>query len=108
MEFDGDDEFFAFRTVMSALAARESVLEAVDNVRHSSIDPYVTIRSTYGLLRESSIRNGLQDVQDLPDFEAITPDAAAPDTAPGTVDTQSGAPVTPPAQDDLDMKGLNP
>jgi hypothetical protein len=56
---------------MTALAARESVIEAVDNVRQSSIDPYVTIRSTYGLLRESSIQNGLTDVQDLPDFEAI-------------------------------------
>ncbi|MGE0829253.1 MAG: VacJ family lipoprotein [Hyphomonadaceae bacterium] len=70
-QFDGDTEFMIVRTGMSALAARESVIDAVDNVRESSIDPYVTIRSTYGILRESAIRNGLQDVQDLPDFDAI-------------------------------------
>jgi phospholipid-binding lipoprotein MlaA len=108
MEFEGDTEFMVFRTGMSALAAREAVLEAVDNVRASSIDPYVTIRSTHGLLRESAIRNGPQDVQDLPDFEMIPtwPDATAP--AEPAAESQAGAtPTTKPA---LNLKpgGLQP
>ncbi|MBL8551555.1 MAG: VacJ family lipoprotein [Hyphomonadaceae bacterium] len=95
MDFRGDDEFMVFRTGMTALAARESVIEAVDNVRQSSIDPYVTIRSTYGLLRESSIRNGLDDVQDLPDFEDIPTYEDAPAAAPSSDPSAAPTEVTP-------------
>ncbi len=118
-EFDYDTEFMAFRIGMSALSARESVIEAVDNVRESSIDPYVTIRSTYGLMRESAVRNGLQDVQDLPEFEAIPDepgiDAPAPDEQPapsapqgadivgGQAPPQASAPLS-----ELDLRGFHP
>jgi phospholipid-binding lipoprotein MlaA len=71
VEFDGDEYFMASRTVVGALSTRESILDAVDNIRATSIDPYVTFRSTYGILRESAIRNGPIDVQELPEFEEV-------------------------------------
>ncbi|MGE0044157.1 MAG: VacJ family lipoprotein [Hyphomonadaceae bacterium] len=115
LEFDGDTEFMVFRTGMSALSARESVIEAIDNVRESSIDPYVTIRSTYGLLRESSIRNGLSDVQDLPEFDAIPsepgiseapaePQASA--DAPGADMTGGSPPPDVPSPSDAELRGF--
>jgi phospholipid-binding lipoprotein MlaA len=69
-EFDEVDEVRTGRTILTGLSAREQVLEAVDDVRRDSLNPYVTIRTSYGLLRESAIRNG-PDVQDLPEFEEI-------------------------------------
>ncbi|MBT9444153.1 MAG: VacJ family lipoprotein [Hyphomonadaceae bacterium] len=70
-QFDGDDAFRVSRTVVGAIDAREGALDAVQNLRESSIDPYVSIRTTYGILRESAVRNGLTNVQDLPEFEEI-------------------------------------
>jgi len=75
-EFDEVDDVRAARSVFSALSAREQVLETVDDIRRDSLDPYVTIRSSYELLRESAIQNGPTDVQELPDFEEIPEDAA--------------------------------
>jgi phospholipid-binding lipoprotein MlaA len=70
-EFDEADEVRVGRTVLTALSARESVLETVDDIRRDSLDPYVTIRSSYSLLRESAIQNGETNVEDLPDFESF-------------------------------------
>ena len=81
-EFDGEDEFMATRSVLGAVSTREELIEPIEDVRNNSIDPYVTIRSTYALTRESAIRNGLQDVQDLPEFEAI-------DEAPAELPTET-------------------
>jgi phospholipid-binding lipoprotein MlaA len=78
-EFEGDDAFLATRTVVGAVSTREELIEPVEDLRNTSIDPYVTIRSTYALTRESAIRNGLQDVQDLPEFEQIYETPAADD-----------------------------
>jgi phospholipid-binding lipoprotein MlaA len=70
-EFDEVDEVRAGRTVLAGLAARELVIETVDDIRRDAVDPYVTIRTSYGLLRESAIHNGPADVQDLPEFDEI-------------------------------------
>ncbi|PZO51478.1 MAG: VacJ family lipoprotein [Alphaproteobacteria bacterium] len=82
---DGDevDDVRIARTVFTALSAREQVLETVDDIRRDSLDPYVTIRTSYGLLRESAIQNGPADVQDLPDFEDIDDEPALEDSAGG-------------------------
>jgi phospholipid-binding lipoprotein MlaA len=89
-EFDDVDTARGVRTGLTALSVREATLDAIDAVRSDSLDPYVTIRSTYGLLRESAIQNGPADVQDLPDFEEIPssdapaspePDVVQPDAA---------------------------
>ena len=110
--FEGDDTFRTSRTVVTGVATRESLLESVDQVRENSVDPYVSFRSSYELLRESAVRNGRSDVQDLPDFEAIPDEPLAqPETNPGpdanapqgaedshqeTSVTLSDAPSTPP------------
>jgi len=88
-QFDGDDAVRISRAAVGTIAARENAIEAIDSVRASSIDPYVTVRSTYAALREGAIRNGQTDVQDLPDFDetpsepqAEPPNAARPVTPP--------------------------
>jgi len=81
--FEGDDAVRTVRLGASAIAARESVLEAVDDLRDTSLDPYVSYRSSYGLFRYSAIQNGRRDVQDLPEFEEIPDyDDAAPAEQP--------------------------
>jgi phospholipid-binding lipoprotein MlaA len=82
--FKGDDinTIRATRTIVAGISAREEVLDTVDDIRATSVDPYVTIRSSYGLLRQSAIQNGPANVQDLPDFEDIdeTPETSTPET----------------------------
>lgn len=98
-DFDEVDELRIGRTVLGGVAARESVLETVDDIRRDSADPYVTIRSSYGLLRESAIQNGPGDVQDLPEFEEIDeqpandePDVTATGENPQQVEPKEGSP----------------
>jgi len=68
---DDIDAWRVSRTVVTGLAAREQVIETVDDIRANSVDPYASIRTSYSLLRESAIQNGRTDVQDLPDFDDI-------------------------------------
>lgn len=88
-EFDEADEARAIRTALTALSAREQVIETIDDIRRDSLDPYVTIRSSYQLLRESAIQNGPADVQDLPDFEEIEETPTADAGAAGDISQQS-------------------
>ena len=87
-EFEEEDTARAARGVMTGVSVRESTIEAVEGLRRDSIDPYVTIRSSYALLRESAVRNGASDVQDLPEFEDInqTPEPEAIPPASGGAD----------------------
>ena len=82
-QFDGDDAFRVTRAVLGVVSAREAGIEGLDNIYETSIDPYVTIRTSYSLLRESAIHNGQTNVKDLPEFDAIpsateTPPPAEP------------------------------
>jgi ABC-type transporter lipoprotein component MlaA len=71
-EFEGEDAFTAARTTATALAGREGVLDLVEDVRATSLDPYVTYRTTYGLLRDSAVRDG-QDNPSMQEFnEGLT------------------------------------
>jgi phospholipid-binding lipoprotein MlaA len=81
------DLWRASRTVAAGLAAREQVLDAVDDIRANSVDPYGAIRTSYNLLRQSAIQNGRTDVQDLPEFDDIPESQDTP--APG-----GGAPTS--------------
>lgn len=107
-EFEGDDAFRVTRGVLSGVSAREGLLETVDDVRANSIDPYVSFRSSYDLLRESAIQNGRTDVQDLPDFEDFSDDAVMPDV---TADTDAygiqPAPEDVPLADEEDAPDLD-
>lgn len=91
-EFDGEDAFRVSRTVIGVIDAREGALEAVDSLRETSIDPYVSVRTTYTLLREASVRNGQTNVQDLPEFEEIP--AAGADADPAPEPAAEPAPLT--------------
>lgn len=101
-EFDGQAAVRTTRGLMTGVSARENLIEPIDEVRANSLDPYVTFRSTYGLLRESAIQNNRHDVQQLPEFEAIpnsvdeTPDAAPEAPAP-VGDAPAEKPVPTPA-----------
>jgi phospholipid-binding lipoprotein MlaA len=79
-DFDEVDSVRAARTLTAGVAARESAIEAVDDVRQNSLDPYVSIRSGYTLLRRSAIQNGRDQVPDLPEFDDDIPESSAPDT----------------------------
>jgi len=84
--FGGEDidEVRIGRVVLDGVAVRETLLETVDDIRENALDPYVTIRSSYGLLREADIQNGQGDVQDLPEFDDIP--AMPEDDATGVED----------------------
>jgi phospholipid-binding lipoprotein MlaA len=90
------------RTGLGFLNARESVIEAIDQVRATSLDPYATFRSAYRQLRLREITNGgqrpepaaafgtgigvgptinPQEPLTLPDMPAATPPAAPPPPA---------------------------
>lgn len=94
-EFDDVDEVRVGRTVLAGVATRELVLETVDDIRRDSLDPYVTIRTSYGLLRESAIQNGPADVQDLPEFESIDelPASEEPEAPASGENSQQSAPI---------------
>lgn len=87
-DFDDVDTVRVSRTIVSGVDTREGLLDAVDDVRSTSIDPYVTFRTTFETLRAGQITNGRTDVLDLPSFDesfesyeepaAIEPAATAP------------------------------
>lgn len=73
-DFDGAETVNLVRAGVTGLATRESLLEAVDTLRDTAIDPYASVRNGYGLMRRSAARNGRSDVEDLPQFEEISDD----------------------------------
>ncbi len=68
---DDADIWRGARTVTAGVAAREQLIEAVDDIRDNSVDPYASVRTSYNLLRQSAVQNGRTDVQDLPEFDDI-------------------------------------
>lgn len=88
-EFDEVDEVRMGRTIVAGVAQREQLIETVEGVRENSLDPYVSIRSSYGLLRESAIQNGAENVQDLPEFEDIDEAPVTPESEPAAAAPES-------------------
>ncbi|MGH6951613.1 MAG: MlaA family lipoprotein [Vitreimonas sp.] len=75
---DDIDAWRSTRTVTAGVTVREQLLEAVDATRASSVDPYISVRTSYNLLRQSAIQNGRTDVQQLPEFDDIPDGAQGP------------------------------
>lgn len=98
--FEGDDTARAARTIVSGVAARELVIEAVDDTRENSLDPYVSARTTYSLLRDSAISNGRASVADLTDLDAISPDVQNT--------TQANDPDSEPAAQTISVEQKSP
>ncbi|MBS0386217.1 MAG: VacJ family lipoprotein [Proteobacteria bacterium] len=85
------------RGVVYSVATRESLLDATDQLRRTSLDPYVSVRSGYSLLRESAIHGGPTEMPALQDIPEVEPDAAtAPETPPVQPPPSDG--VTPGSQ----------
>jgi len=74
------------RVGVGALDARAEALRPLAEIRSTSPDPYVTIRTLYSLSRRSAIADGRQDMDALPEFgdplefdgeedSAVAPDA---------------------------------
>ncbi len=105
-DFDGDDTVRVTRAVATGVSGREELLDEVADLRATSLDPYTTIRSSYGLLRYSAIQNGHGGAPALPTFEEIPQDETpppTPETPQGQPGQQQQQPTTPgehPAQAD--------
>jgi phospholipid-binding lipoprotein MlaA len=56
---DGRDIYSA-RTVLEVLDLRENLIETIDQVNRTSLDPYATLRSAYRQRREAEIENRVQ------------------------------------------------
>jgi phospholipid-binding lipoprotein MlaA len=94
-QFDNVADVRLGRTMVTGLAAGENALDEVENVRRNALDPYVTVRTSYSLLRESAIHNGPTDVQDLPEFEDISEAPLAPETNAEAATSQMANGQTP-------------
>lgn len=93
-EFEGDDAFRITRTTLGVVNGRADAIEAIQSIRETSIDPYVSIRTTYLMLRELSVKNGQTNVQDLPEFEEI-PTEAGTDAGSQPIPTPQAEPAPP-------------
>lgn len=56
------------RVGLGALDARAEALRPLAEIRNTSPDPYVTIRTLYALSRRSAINDGEENHEDLPEF----------------------------------------
>lgn len=59
--------FFA----LDGIDARAANLGIIDEIERSSVDFYATVRSLYRQNRKSEIANGVTDLDDLPDIDAL-------------------------------------
>ncbi|MBI3438567.1 MAG: VacJ family lipoprotein [Proteobacteria bacterium] len=86
-DYDGRTAVVVGRGALNAVSTREGLLDANDQMRRTSLDPYVSVRSGYSLLRESAVSNGAtQDVTPLQDIPDVEPDTATPPaSAPNSV-----------------------
>jgi len=53
---------------IDAFDVRSRNIDTLDDIERTSVDYYASIRSLYRQTRNNEIRNGTQDVQDLPEF----------------------------------------
>lgn len=56
------------RFVLNGVDIRARNLEVLDEIERTSVDLYATIRSLYRQSRDDDIRNGVTDVEDLPEI----------------------------------------
>jgi phospholipid-binding lipoprotein MlaA len=91
-DYDHRNAVIATRGAVYAVSTRESLLDANDQMRRTSLDPYVSVRSGYSLLRDSAIHNGEpSDVPALQDIPEIEPDAATDNVTSGATPTDNQA-----------------
>lgn len=62
------DEIRGGRVAVQVVSTREELIEPVDTLRRTSIDPYVSLRSLYAVTRAGAIRNGADELDAPADF----------------------------------------
>ena len=70
--FEGADALRISKFVLGGLSARESVIETIDSVRQTQLDPYTTLRRFYVRNRAAAVRNAAtvsNPVEDVPNYE---------------------------------------
>ncbi len=63
--------FAISRFVLDAISEREENIETFDEIERSSIDLYSQVRSIYNQHRNAEIKNGRDDLKDLPDLGGL-------------------------------------
>ncbi|MFZ4120046.1 MAG: MlaA family lipoprotein [Caulobacterales bacterium] len=110
-DFEGAQTANLVRAGFTGLATRESLLEAVDTLRETAIDPYASVRNGYGLMERSAARNGRSDVEDLPQFEEISDDMRlTPEPGQGEAASTDSGEVSqdPPTTQSTEPEGVAP
>lgn len=59
------------RFILEAISDREANIETFDEIERSSIDLYSQVRSIYNQRREHEIKNGRDDLKDIPDLSNL-------------------------------------
>jgi phospholipid-binding lipoprotein MlaA len=72
--FEHDDVAAVVRVGADLLTQRTDAIEAIDSIRETSLDPYVSTRSAYFQARESAVRNG-EEAEDEQDTAEDSPDS---------------------------------
>lgn len=70
IRFHGSDTWYAVRSGVSILDLRANNVDSLEQIEHSSIDFYATMRNLYRQYRNAEIRNGRPETNDTdtPDF----------------------------------------
>jgi phospholipid-binding lipoprotein MlaA len=64
------------RTGVAAVSQREAYLEFLDDIQHTSLDYYATMRSLYRQRREGMIDAGKHDVESVRSTGRPSPDSS--------------------------------
>jgi phospholipid-binding lipoprotein MlaA len=59
------------RFVLDAISMREANIETFDEIERTSIDLYSQVRSIYNQHRQAEIKNGRDDLKDMPDLSGL-------------------------------------
>ena len=66
---DDEDDIRLGVTLISGIHAREGALELLEELENTSVDYYTTVKSLYIQNRDSEIKNGATNIDDLPEID---------------------------------------
>ena len=67
--YDHDNTVNITRAALTAVDAREQLIEPVRDINATSSDPYAATKRIYTKSRRDDIKDGAVDVESLPDFD---------------------------------------
>jgi len=69
VRYEGSFIVQATRFSTNSLDVRTNAIDLIDTLNENSVDAYAAYRSLYEQSRQNAIRNGVLEVEDLPDFD---------------------------------------